>query len=351
MNNQLIEFIETSFLKPLIDVSDITDISFNGEDLFYQDNYKGRTKARMKIDQKEAFDFIRQIGNLSDSQFNLSNPILDISCGKYRINATHPIISRKSREQAINFSIRISSDKLRIDADSRFVTKKCLKLINLFIKNRLSVVIGGETSSGKTEFQKYLLTIFNENTRVIVIDNVDELDVSFLDGKIDLQTWLIRDGTNINFEALIKNALRSNPDWLVISESRGKEMISILNGAMTGHPTITTLHAKQADYMYQRMARMCMISNDNLKFKEVLFDIYDHFKILIYVKKRVNEDGSISRFINEIGTNFKHKYYSLYQYPSTYFELPSDFEKELNLSSENFLNFNNEWLLEPIGVF
>ena len=38
MNERLLEYIETSFLKELLNNKDITDISFNGEDIYYKDN-------------------------------------------------------------------------------------------------------------------------------------------------------------------------------------------------------------------------------------------------------------------------------------------------------------------------
>ena len=42
------------------------------------------------------------------------------------------------------------------------------------IKNKQSIVIGGETGAGKTELQKYLLMRLEPSSRVIVIDNVEE---------------------------------------------------------------------------------------------------------------------------------------------------------------------------------
>ena len=84
-----IDYLEQSFLKPLLSSSNITDISYNGKDIFYVDNDLGRLKSDIVIDKQAAKDFVRQIANLSEKQFSFQNPKLDVSFGKYRFNALH----------------------------------------------------------------------------------------------------------------------------------------------------------------------------------------------------------------------------------------------------------------------
>ena len=40
--------------------------------------------------------------------------------------------------------------------------------IRTFLKKRLSIIIGGTTSSGKTELQKYLISKLDANSRLII---------------------------------------------------------------------------------------------------------------------------------------------------------------------------------------
>ena len=42
--DKTITFLENSFLKELFTKKDITDISYNGKDIYYVDNYLGRLK-------------------------------------------------------------------------------------------------------------------------------------------------------------------------------------------------------------------------------------------------------------------------------------------------------------------
>ena len=41
MNERLVNYIEESFLKPLLEIDTITDISYNGVSIFYMDNILG----------------------------------------------------------------------------------------------------------------------------------------------------------------------------------------------------------------------------------------------------------------------------------------------------------------------
>lgn len=343
MSNKVVEYIENSFLKDLLSNESITDISYNGDSIFYKDNLKGRLKSDLSISKEDAYSFIRQIANLTDSLFSYTNPIFDVSAGKYRINATHSSISRKNREKTTTFSIRIGYEKLRISDDDGFIPSKALKILLKAIKSRSSIVISGKTGSGKKEFQKYLLSKIEPFTRIITIDNINELETDYFIKDIDSLTWLQlnNEASKVTIDDLIKNALRSTPDWLIVGEVRGKEMLSLLNSAMSGHPTITTLHAKKAEFTYKRMTRMAMIGNESLTYDETLNDIHDHFKVIVHLDSFFDYDKKrFVRFVDEIGTNDQGKYVTLYKYPNSYFNLPNSISKELGMKEEEIKIYN-----------
>ena len=343
MNTKLIEFIETSFLKDLLLKDTITDISYNGESLYYQDNLSGRNKSDLKVTNEEVYAFLRQIANLTDSQFSYSEPILDVSVGKYRISGLHSSLARKNREKVFNFSIRIGFDSLRIEDDGSFINKRALSLLDEALLNKCSIVIAGKTGAGKTEFQKFLVSRMNENTRLILIDNINEFETNFFKDNLDSQTWLVKKDKN-NFDDLIKNALRNNPDWIIVGEARGEEMQACLNSTMSGSPTITTMHSRDAQSVYHRIARMCMINSKNLVFDETLQDVNEHFRFIVYVKRVYDEKKKCYvRYVDSISTNDKGKYLELYKYPNTFKKLPTDIRTMFDMSLIEFNKFNRRF--------
>lgn len=299
--NKTIGFLENSFLKELLFKEDITDISYNGQDIYYVDNYLGRLKSNITLSKQEAKDFVRQIANLTEKQFSYQNPKLDVSFGKYRFNAVHQSICRKNNDECVCFAIRIASSALRFKSDES-LAPETRELLSVLINSNVSLVIGGITGSGKTELQKYLISIMKDYTRVIVIDNILELDQFKVSDNLDLNVWQVDEKREeASIQNLVRNALRSNPDWLIVAESRGKEMIEVLNSSLTGHPIITTIHAFDINSMPIRMTRMVMMNEQKTSFDDIYNDISYHMRFYIYLKRKYLTNGKVKRYISSIG--------------------------------------------------
>ena len=299
-DEKLKEFLETSFISPLLEKEGITDISYNGEYIFYQSNKYGRRKSEIDVTPSQVASFLRQIANYSEKQFSFLDPILDVSFSRYRINATFLSLTRVRNKKSYSFSIRIAYEGSVLENDDSFFGENSKRILLKAIKNKQSIVIGGETGAGKTELQKYLLMRLEPSSRVIVIDNVEELEMVRADDNLDLTSWVVDErNKKASYASLIKNALRNNPDYLVLAESRGEEMLDALNCVMSGHPIITTMHAKDIKAMPYRMARMAMMGEKKLEYDDLLGDIYHHFSLFVYVKRELI-DGQVRRFIEAI---------------------------------------------------
>ncbi|MCQ2772182.1 MAG: Flp pilus assembly complex ATPase component TadA [Bacilli bacterium] len=295
------EFLESSFLSPLLKVDDINDISFNGQDIYYVSVSKGRMKSDIRLDSEKVGDFLRQIANLQEKQFSFTHPVLDVSFGRYRLNAVYKSIGRLANSKVFTFSLRVESFVSKIDKDKQYFKGDSKKTLLNILKNGESLVIGGETSTGKTELEKWLLSQMEDDTRVVVIDNIEELDVMHLDN-VDMTCWIVNDSIQeANFNSLIRTSLRNNPDYIVVAEARGGEMYEALLSAMSGHPLISSIHAKSLEDMPHRVARLCMMGDKRVEFNELMEDINSHIENYVYLKKKINDDGSISRFVESIG--------------------------------------------------
>ena len=177
-----------------------------------------------------------------------------------------------------------------------------------------------------------------------VIDNVLELSQIQTSDDLDINVWQA-DERNINtsIQNLVKNALRSNPDWLIIAESRGGEMLEILNSTMTGHPVITTIHAQSVEGMPNRIARMVMMNDKRSDYQEVLQDVYDNYPIHIYLKRKI-KNKKVYRFIDTIAMfDKKGKIHRIYEHsegrhnyhpiPKSFLSLFEDIEDEVFIST------------------
>ncbi|MEA5061069.1 MAG: ATPase, T2SS/T4P/T4SS family [Erysipelotrichaceae bacterium] len=296
--NKAISFIESSTFSHLLSDQEVTDISYNGREVYYFHNYMGRQKSEMLFGTQEAHDFIRQIANLTESAFSFSDPVLDISFGRYRINAVHHAIGRVGDQKVITFSIRIVSSQTRINDED--IPKAVRELFDIIIASRLSIVIAGTTGSGKTELQKYIISKMPPNERIIVIDNVNELTSVCYENDVDSNFWIIDGDTSNQIQMLVRNALRSNPDWIIIAESRGKEMMEILNASLTGHPVVTTIHAIDSSSIINRMSKMIMMNGNNINYENASTDLINAFRFFVFLKRSINKNGLVRRYISSI---------------------------------------------------
>ena len=303
MNNsqRVKEFVEGSFLSPLLGRKGLTDVSYNGEALFYEDCLHGRKRSGIAVTDEEVGSFLRQVANMCEKQFSYMNPILDVSFSRYRLNATFLSLGRVYEQKRYSFSLRIAHDGSAVSEDDAFFPKKTRKILLDAINKGESVVIAGETGAGKTELQKYLLMNLPMYTRAIVIDNLGELERCRGDDLLDLTSWMVDERfPDSGFAALIRNALRNNPDYLIVAECRGGEMLYALNAVMSGHPIITTLHAKDLAAVPYRMARMAQCGDVNLVYEDLLGDIYHHFGLVAFLSKGM-KNGMVHRRISALG--------------------------------------------------
>jgi type IV secretory pathway ATPase VirB11/archaellum biosynthesis ATPase len=283
------------FIHELLENPNVTDISYNGSEIYYLDNQAGRCKFEIDITDDEIYAFLRQISNLCDVSFSLSQPILDVSFLNYRLNAVYKNVCRKRGEKVLTFCLRkFNLNKIMISEKSNFTTSLILKYLSFAVKMKLSILIGGPTSSGKTELQKYLINQLRRNERIVVIDTINELDIKYND-KVDITCLLTDAKQNIDLQDLVKLSLRYCPDYVVLAEARGAEFEDVLTSSLSGISTITTIHAKSVDTIVERAINLVQINNKNLDYHTIKDSILMHFDLLIYVKKVIEDSGVITR--------------------------------------------------------
>lgn len=287
--------LQSSFLAPLLIDTSITDISFNGASIYYQSSVIGRQKSDIEITFEQAFQLLKQLANLTNHSFSYAQPILDISVGAYRMHAVGEAIARKMYEKTLTFSLRIHQTFNPLSLRFLHPKSRWRKLMITLMHHHVSIVISGITGVGKTQIQKELLSLMSEKTRVILIDNILELDgVDFK--QLDLTIWQEKDSEKI--PSLLIAALRSHPDWLIIAEARGQEFKDVFSSVVTGHPLITTIHSKDILDTHIRMAMMILQGRAG-KSEELIFQLKHFFPCIIHLAKQ-SIDGKIVRDIDSL---------------------------------------------------
>ncbi|RWL92518.1 MAG: P-type DNA transfer ATPase VirB11 [Mesorhizobium sp.] len=166
------------------------------------------------------------------------------------------------------------------------------------ITNRVSVLISGGTSSGKTTFLNACLKSVDERERIITLEDTRELfppqpnAVNLLASKGDQGT------ASVTIQSLLEASLRMRPDRLLVGEVRGSEAFSFLRAINTGHPgSMTTVHADTPLGAYEQLAMMVMQSGLSAAYPKA--DLISYIRSVIPIVIQLRRDGG-RRSVSEI---------------------------------------------------
>ncbi|RWA88147.1 MAG: P-type DNA transfer ATPase VirB11 [Mesorhizobium sp.] len=166
------------------------------------------------------------------------------------------------------------------------------------ITNRVSVLISGGTSSGKTTFLNACLKSVDERERIITLEDTRELfppqpnAVHLLASKGDQGT------ASVTIQSLLEASLRMRPDRLFVGEVRGSEAFSFLRAINTGHPgSMTTVHADTPLGAYEQLAMMVMQSGLSAAYPKA--DLISYIRSVIPIVIQLRRDGG-RRGVSEI---------------------------------------------------
>ena len=90
---------------------------------------------------------------------------------------------------------------------------------------------------------------------------------------------------------LLRNALRMRPDRIIVGETRGDEVIDMLQAMNTGHDgSMTTIHANSARDAVSRLENMIAMAGVEMPMKAVRAQIASAVNLIVQVSRL--QDGS-----------------------------------------------------------
>lgn len=107
-------------------------------------------------------------------------------------------------------------------------------------------LVCGPTGSGKSSTLAAMLQTINESRSAHVVTIEDPIEYLFRDNKSFITQREVGVDT-IGYEVALKNAMRQDPDIILIGEMRSVDtMQTVLSAAETGHQVFTTVHANSS---------------------------------------------------------------------------------------------------------
>lgn len=233
--------------------------------------------------------------------FTTAKPLFNGFSESIRMSATYKSLAY----EGVTMSLRITRASLALNDRNfgAFAPTSVSRLLDLAINAHTSVVLSGETGSGKTETAKYMLGFIDKvrgvpRDKIIVIEDIFEMQATKLYPEKDILEWQTTGDVSISDH--VKNALRNFPRWVIVSETRGAEAKGLLESVLSGSPVITTLHAVNNDAVPSRFTGMVAMAPGEVDLAATKNDFLTYFGLGIHISRRLFTNGKVQRYADEI---------------------------------------------------
>lgn len=260
-------------------------------------------------DESQLQTIINRIVQPVGRQINLSTPIVDarLSDGS-RVNATIPPVT----PDGATLSIRKFSDKV-LTGDHYLslgsLSSEMLEFLSAAVRGKVSIIVSGGTSTGKTTLLNMLSSYIPENELIITIEDSCELqlrqpNVRRMESRQSAAEGLMP----ITAQTLVKNALRMRPDRIIVGEIRDGTVVDMMSAMSTGHEgSMSTVHANNPGNLMNSRMPILYGMNDNVKFSidTQNMQIAEAIQLVVHISRLENGKRKITHITEVTGLTEK----------------------------------------------
>lgn len=282
-----------------VDDDNVSDVSLNcdGKELWITDLDKGKYQVfDHGCDETFVRQFTVRVMNQVSKQFNQQEPVLEAETGRLRISCVHKSVA----VSGTSICIRKTPPFMRISKETaleqKYFTEPIMNLLINCVRAKMNFVFCGEPGVGKTECAKFFSQFIDAKERVITIEDNPEFHYKEINPGKDCVELKVKERV-FEYDKAIKSCLRQNPQWIMLSEARSREVKYLLECWSTGIYGFTTIHTDDVRKIPDRIENMMGSALDSERLEN---DIYSFVNIGILLRKKQRSDGSLYRYIDQV---------------------------------------------------
>ena len=289
-------FFEVTGLGPLetlLKDDSVNDILVNGpQQIFVERDGKLQLTDITFKDEKHLLRIIDKIVSAVGRRVDESNPYVDARLADgSRFNAMVPPIAVDGSLVSIR---KFKKDKLGIEELVKFgaFTEEMAAYLQAAVSTRLNVIVSGGTGSGKTTTLNALSSFIDDDERILTIEDTAELQLQQTHvGRMESRPPNVEGKGGVSQRDCLRNALRMRPDRIIVGETRGEEVIDMLQAMNTGHDgSMTTIHANSARDGVSRLENMIAMAGIEMPLKATRSQISSAVNLIVQASRL--QDGS-----------------------------------------------------------
>ncbi|WP_151193494.1 type IV pilus twitching motility protein PilT [Cysteiniphilum sp. JM-1] len=217
----------------------------------------------------------------NELDFSYSLKLFDSSVVRYRVNITACNGDFNTSGQITMRLIQNSIPQL-----TQLVVEDDLRQI--LVKHKGLVIIAGSTGSGKSTLLASALEYRMQTEACKVVTYEAPIEYTFSPKRTDSIITQSEVPKHIqSFESGIRNAMRRDPDVIMVGETRDLDtLLALLNAAITGHAVCTTMHSQGVVDTFSRIKHL--LGDDRL----AIFDLIRSLDAIVWQKLIRTKSGS-----------------------------------------------------------
>lgn len=276
-------------------------------------------------------EYLRNMSERIGKPVSEARPIIDGSMPDgSRINI---IYSEDVSKRGASFTIRKFTEKpITVVQICQWgtVSPEIAAYMWLALENGMNCIVSGETASGKTTTLNSMLTLISHENKVYTAEDTPEVVAP----QPVWQRLVSRDvgptESRVQLFDLLRAALRSRPNYIIVGEVRGVEGAVMFQAMQTGHSVLSTFHAPSTKQMIQRFTGdpinvpIRFMDNLNIAFFQAI--LYEGGRLI----RRCTSVDEILRYSKDLGGVLTRSVFRWDPYTDTHF----------------FRGMNNSFILE-----
>jgi pilus assembly protein CpaF len=286
--------------EPYLQDQAIENIDVNGFDevwLTYADGKKVRGRPVADSDS-QLIELIRHAASrlsMAERRFDIANPQVDLRLPDgSRLSAVMGVCARPCVSiRRHRFFDATLSDEIELG----LINEHMASFLSACVKSGKNILIAGRTNSGKTTLLRALINEIPPDERIITIEQSLELGIDGLRERhpdciaLEARPSNLEGVGEIDMADLVRRSLRMNPDRVIVGETLGPEIVTLLNAMSQGYGSLATLHSDSALGVFSRIASYAIQAKEHLPLEATNLLIANAVDFVVYVSmKRIKQD-------------------------------------------------------------
>ena len=190
-----------------------------------------------------------------------------------RLTAAIPPVSSNGHVIFTIRRFRLRANTLAELVELGVLSQRAADFLAACVRARKNIVVAGPVSSGKTTLLNALGRAVPASERFVVCESSAELQLPQV--LANCVGYEARPGNNdglppVTLEDLVSDALRMNPDRIIVGECRGPETMATLWAFASGHSGMTSVHGESAEHALRNLVRFALTSGHRIDSHQAL---------------------------------------------------------------------------------